>query len=218
MTEFENPRSFSRRSFVTGAAALTGAGLLAACSPQSQPEQGAEGEEGLAGTGGNEEIYAGACDGNCAGGCYLNIHVRDGKIVRTSARELPDPAYTRICSKGLSQVGRVYSSNRLLYPMKRVGERGSNDFERISWDEALDFIATKWKEITDQYGPGAMAIFNNSGHYSLCREVRTKTWTGVGPAGRAERRFPLPGVLRMWWARRRSVRAWTSAALTASPI
>lgn len=168
MTEFENPRSFSRRSFVTGAAALTGAGLLAACSPQSQPEQGAEGEEGLAGTGGNEEIYAGACDGNCAGGCYLNIHVRDGKIVRTSARELPDPAYTRICSKGLSQVGRVYSSNRLLYPMKRVGERGSNDFERISWDEALDFIATKWKEITDQYGPGAMAIFNNSGHYSLC--------------------------------------------------
>ena len=149
MTKIENPRSFSRRSFVAGAAALTGAGLLTACSPQSEAPADSANED-LAATGGNEEIFAGACDGNCAGGCYMNIHVRDGVIVRTSARELPDPQYTRICSKGLSQVGRVYSSHRLLYPMKRVGERGSDDFERISWDEALDFIATKWKEITDQ--------------------------------------------------------------------
>lgn len=166
MTESKTGMSFSRRNFIKGAAALTATGALVGCSPQT---------ENLSATGGEPEapqespdqIFGGACCANCAGGCYLNVHVRDGQIVRTSAREMPDPAYTRICSKGLSQVGRVYSSKRLLYPMKRVGERGSDDFERISWDEALDFIAAKWKEITDQYGPASIAFFNASGHYAL---------------------------------------------------
>lgn len=159
--------NLSRRGFIGGAAALTGAGLLSSCAPQPKSTSNGENAEDLAVTGGNEEIFAGACCGNCAGGCFLNVHVRDGQVVRTTARELPDPSYTRICSKGLSQVGRVYSSKRLLYPMKRVGERGSDDFERISWDEALETIAAKWKEIADQYGPAAMAIFNASGHYEL---------------------------------------------------
>lgn len=168
----------SRRSFIAGAAALTGAGLLASCMPQAQAVA-AEGDETQT-VAGNEEIFSGACCGNCAGGCFLNVHVRDGRIVRTTARDLPDPAYTRICSKGLSQVGRVYNANRLLYPMKRVGERGSDDFERISWDEALDFIATKWKEITDEFGPGAMAVFNNSGHYALASGSCGTTISSLG--------------------------------------
>lgn len=93
MTESKTGMSFSRRNFIKGAAALTATGALVGCSPQT---------ENLSATGGEPEapqespdqIFGGACCANCAGGCYLNVHVRDGQIVRTSAREMPDPAYT----------------------------------------------------------------------------------------------------------------------------
>ena len=50
--------------------------------------------------------------------------------------------------------------------MKRVGERGSNDFERISWDEALDTIAEKWKGYREEYGPTSIMFFLGSGNYA----------------------------------------------------
>ncbi len=59
-------------------------------------------------------------------------------------REMPDPQYNRICMKGLSHPYRIYSDERLKYPLRRAGERGSDEWERISWDEALDEIAEKW--------------------------------------------------------------------------
>lgn len=164
MTEIENPRSFSRRSFIKGAAAVTATGALVGCSAQS---------ENLSTTGENAggavpetEIYSGVCRGNCGGGCFLNVHVRDGQVVRTTARDMPDTQYNRICTKGLTHVGRIYGANRLLYPMKRVGERGSNDFERISWDEALDTIAEKWQGYIDEFGPTSIMMFMGSGNYA----------------------------------------------------
>lgn len=172
MTASNTATSFSRRSFIKGAAALSGAGLLVSCTPAENSGGNGGNDDGLASTGGNEEIFPVTC--GCGEHCWMNAHIRDGQLVRTSAREMPDPAYSRICMRGLSQVGRVYSSERVLYPMKRVGERGSDDFERISWDEALEFIASKWKEITDQYGPGAMIMANGAGRYTLangCTDV-----------------------------------------------
>ena len=62
----------------------------------------------------SDEIFSGACRGNCGGGCFLNVHVRDGQVVRTTARDMPDPQYNRICTKGLTHVGRVYGANRVL--------------------------------------------------------------------------------------------------------
>ena len=97
----------------------------------------------------------------------MNVHVRDGQVVRTSARDMPNTEYNRICPRGLTHVGRMYSSERVLYPMKRVGERGSNDFERISWDEALDTIAEKWKSYREQFGPKSIMFFYGSGNYAL---------------------------------------------------
>jgi anaerobic selenocysteine-containing dehydrogenase len=150
---------FSRRAFVKGTAVLTAAGVLAGCSAQTPGEGEAPPE-------GGDQIFAGACRGNCGGGCFLNIHVRDGQVVRTSARDLPNPDYNRICTKGLTHVGRIYGANRLLYPMKRVGARGSDEFERISWDEALETIGEKWNGYREQYGPSAIMFFLGSGNYS----------------------------------------------------
>lgn len=114
------------------------------------------------------EIYSGVCRGNCDCGCLLNVHVRDGQVVRTSARDLPDPSYNRICSKGLTQPARMYSANRLQYPMRRVGERGEGKFERISWDEAIEEITSKWQGYIDEFGPESIAVWHGSGNYAIC--------------------------------------------------
>ncbi len=161
MTETTSSRGFSRRSFIKGVAALTAAGALAGCTPKDDDKQQADPVVVV-----EDEIFAGACRGNCGGGCFLNVHVRDGQVVRTSARDLPDTKYNRICTRGLTHVGRMYSSQRVLYPMKRVGERGSDDFERISWDEALDMIATKWQGYIDEFGTNSIMFFLGSGNYA----------------------------------------------------
>lgn len=168
MTQTKAEPKFSRRSFIKGAAALSATGALAGCTPQ---------KEGLSETGEaattvgapETKYFAGSCAGNCTGGCALKVHVRDGQIVRFTAGDFPDPQYNRICSKGVSSVGRVYSSERVLYPMRRVegANRGDGEFERISWEEAIDEIATKWKGYTDQYGPEAVSLLYGSGNYHI---------------------------------------------------
>ncbi|MFD0702298.1 molybdopterin oxidoreductase [Slackia equolifaciens] len=151
-------RGFTRRNFIKGAALLTATGALAGCAPQTEGMQEATTEVKP------DEIYCGSCRGACMQGCQLNVHVRDGRVVRTSARELPDSRYTRICSKGLTQPFRMYSSERLQYPMKRVGERGEGKFERISWDEAIQTITDNWKKNIEEFGPASNVKCTNGGN------------------------------------------------------
>lgn len=157
-------RGFTRRSFIKGAATLTAAGLLTGCSANTEDLVEDSGSTVEAG---KEEIFAGACSGNCFGGCFLNVHVRDGQVVRFTARDMLDKRYNRICTKGLSHMGRIYSANRLQYPMRRVGERGAGEFERISWDEAIDEIATKWQGYRDEFGLESIAVMSQSGNLRL---------------------------------------------------
>lgn len=153
-------RGFTRRSFIKGAAALTASGMLAGCSAQMTELEDVSG----ASQAGTENIYQGVCRGFCTGGCALNLHVRDGVLVRTSAASMSDPAYQRICVKGLSEMYQVYAADRLQYPMRRTGERGSGEFERISWDEAISEIAETWQKIIEESGPQAIATFTDTGN------------------------------------------------------
>jgi molybdopterin-containing oxidoreductase family molybdopterin binding subunit len=82
--------------------------------------------------------------------CRLYAHVRDGKLVQTSAAPFPDPSYNRICLRGLSHPQRVNSKDRILHPMKRVGKRGENKFEQITWDEAIDILADNLNKIKEK--------------------------------------------------------------------
>jgi molybdopterin-containing oxidoreductase family molybdopterin binding subunit len=91
--------------------------------------------------------------------CGLLAHVKDGKLEKLEPADFPDPKFNRICLKGLSQIQQVYHPERLKYPMKRVGKRGEGKWQRISWDEALDTIATKLKKIMGKYGPTAVLWF-----------------------------------------------------------
>ncbi len=167
MTELTSGKSrgFTRRSFIAGAAALTAAGALSGCSAKTETLVEGAPDPSKAG---QEEIYYGACRGNCFGGCMLKLHVRDGQLVRTSAGESPDPKYNRICTRGLTHPERIYSADRVKYPMRRIGERGEGNFERISWDEAIEEITSKWKGYAAEFGPSSIAYFVASGNSGVC--------------------------------------------------
>ena len=93
----------------------------------------------------------------CHGGCILLAHVKDGKLVKMEGD--PDGPHNRgsICEKGNAAVQYVYSPYRLKYPLKRVGERGEGKWQRISWDEVLDTIVERMKEIRGKYGSHSLA-------------------------------------------------------------
>ncbi|MEG2533928.1 MAG: molybdopterin-dependent oxidoreductase, partial [Gordonibacter sp.] len=132
-------KPLGRRSFLKGSAAVAvaaGAGaFVAGCSPKTEekPADLAPKTPEEAG----EIVTPGVCRGGCGAGCQMNVHVRDGKIVKTSRREQSNPDTTRVCNRGLAHSLRVYAEDRLKYPMKRAGERGEGKWEQISWDEAV---------------------------------------------------------------------------------
>lgn len=88
------------------------------------------------------------CDANCAFTVTINP-----EGVATKVDGLPD------CPRGQMQLDRQYHKDRLLYPLKRIGPKGSGEFERISWDEALDTIATNLQRTKDQSGAPTVGFF-----------------------------------------------------------
>ncbi len=109
---------------------------------------------------GNEEIQKirTVCPAHCGiDACGILAHVKGDRVVKVEPADFPNPRYRRICLRGLSTLEVTYHPDRLKYPMKRVGKRGTGNFERISWDEALDTIAEKLKAIATKYGWPAVA-------------------------------------------------------------
>jgi molybdopterin-containing oxidoreductase family molybdopterin binding subunit len=93
------------------------------------------------------------CPAHCGiDACGILAHVKEDRVVKVEPADFPNPRYRRICLRGLSSLDITYHPDRLKYPMKRAGARGEGKFERISWDEALDTIADKFKEIAAKYG------------------------------------------------------------------
>ncbi|MBI5116053.1 molybdopterin-dependent oxidoreductase [Candidatus Poribacteria bacterium] len=106
------------------------------------------------------------CGHNCGGACLLIAHVEDGVIKRiTTDESLPDSIegpQLRACLKGRSYRQRIYHPDRLKFPVKRIGERGAGQFERVGWDEALDAIAQKMLDIKEKHGPTAIMNISHS--------------------------------------------------------
>lgn len=101
-----------------------------------------------------ESYFVGTCHGNCGGRCALKATVRDGKVVSTLPMDYTkENEGLRVgCVKGVSNPLRIYGPSRLLYPMKRAGERGSGEWEQISWDEAIELFANQLKTTMETYG------------------------------------------------------------------
>ena len=135
------------------------------------------------------------CPAHCGiDACGILAHVEGDRVVKVEPAEFPDPKMRRICLRGLCSLDITYHRDRLQYPMRRIGKRGEGRFERISWDEALDTIADKFRHIAAKYGWPAIAWVlggpgsgtTKFGAYlrlaSLTRSTRVSAW-GYGDAG-----------------------------------
>jgi anaerobic selenocysteine-containing dehydrogenase len=112
----------------------------------------------------SNEVFVSMC-GVCPSGCGVNVHLVDGRIERvTPLKEHPQGI---VCPRGLQAKEIVYSPDRLLYPQRRRGERGSGKFDRISWNDAYDIIVEKLNEIASLYGPEAVCIYTGRGNFEF---------------------------------------------------
>jgi anaerobic dimethyl sulfoxide reductase subunit A len=98
------------------------------------------------------------------------VHVKDGLIRRIETDDRPDDTVAdpqlRACIRGRSYRHRQHHADRLKYPLKRSGERGSGEFERIGWDEATDLVAENLTRIKEQYGNTSLYVPYGTGSYN----------------------------------------------------
>ncbi len=136
------------------------------------PSGDGAGEGGQTGAEGAGEWKTGACMNNCSCGssrCLLRVYVEDGVPLKIRTDEQDEDSIEvpqrRACPRGRAQISNMMSPARIKYQMKRKGwspdnpngeMRGKDEWERISWEEALDYIAAEVKKTVDQYGSRAI--------------------------------------------------------------
>ena len=164
----------SRRSFL-GLAGATGVGVaLTGCAPAAKQEEPAA--DSLPATGGDpldyDTVSWSACHVNCGSRCPLKAYVKDGQVVRIDIDSDGDDEFgpgkiyqMRSCVRGRTNRQRIYSPDRIQKPLKRVEgtKRGEGKYEEITWDEAINLIATTMKEIKEEYGNDAFYIQYGTG-------------------------------------------------------
>lgn len=161
MSGSETKRSgLTRRGFLKATGAVAGAAALSGLA-------GCANEEGssLAATGEEERHYARCMWSGCMH-CGSWVTVRDGVVVKREP-DPDEPFNNRPCLRGYSQIQRLYHPNRIKYPMKRVGERGSGEWERISWEQAIQEITDKWKGYMEESGPQSITLYPGTSNGGL---------------------------------------------------
>ena len=160
----------NRRSFLKWSAVVGGsAALVSTTTPLGIPGTRATlavADDGMPGV--DKTVWS-ACTVNCGSRCPLRLQVKDGTVVRvltdnTGGDELGSQQ-VRACVRGRSIRHRIYNPDRLKRPMKRKPgtKRGEEQWEEISWDQALDEITDKMKEIKAEYGNEAFYINYGTG-------------------------------------------------------
>src|SRR5262245_11104961 len=109
----------------------------------------------------------GVCPHDCPDTCAWQVTVKDG--IATELAGDPDHPFTRggLCAKVKHYLERVYSPNRILYPLRRVGKKGEGNFERVTWDDALQAITSQLKAIIAENGPTAILPYSYMGTQGL---------------------------------------------------
>jgi anaerobic selenocysteine-containing dehydrogenase len=112
-------------------------------------------------------IVRSACPHDCPDTCAMLSTVVDGKV--TAVRGDPKHPFTRgaLCPKVRDYEQRTYHRERILHPLRRIGAKGSAQFERISWDDALAQIGARYTDIIGEYGAEAILPCNYLGQQGL---------------------------------------------------
>jgi DMSO reductase family type II enzyme molybdopterin subunit len=155
----------SRRNFLVGSSAAALSLRYAAAVGQEAPAQQPYGrwEDLMRQKWTWDRVVKGTHGTNCTGNCAFNVYVRNGIVWREEqqaeyGRSEDAPDYgPRGCQKGLRHAKYMYGPQRVLYPMKRAGERGEGRWQRISWDQAMDEIADRFIDYSVAHGPRSIS-------------------------------------------------------------
>ena len=160
----------TRREFAKTAAVTAAAAAFAASAPHAlaQGSEQASATPPVAKTAmeilgipndGQEHKVRSCCRGCGKMECGVYVVVKDGRAIRVEGDEGSLQSMGNCCTKSQSSVQAAYHPDRLMYPMKRTNPKGSADpgWVRISWDEAIETVVSKFKEIQEQYGGEAIA-------------------------------------------------------------
>ena len=99
----------------------------------------------------------------CHGGCGVLIYLKNGKVEKIAGDPDCPINHGTLCSKGLASAQLAYHPDRLTHPVKRVGEKGSGEWERISWDEALNTIAERLLAYREAFGAESVVLGYGTG-------------------------------------------------------
>ena len=130
----------------------------------------------------------GACPHDCPDTCGVITEVEDGRAVAFGPA--PDNPVTDgwLCVKVRNYLEHVHHPDRLTHPLRRTGAKGSGAWERISWDDAVGEIATRWTAIADESGAEAILPYSYSGTLGVVQAgiASERLWNRLG-ASRLQR-------------------------------
>src|SRR5262245_42027374 len=113
-----------------------------------------------------ETVSPGTCPHYCPYTFALRVTVRGGRVVRVQGDPDHPPTHGALCNKVSRYAERTQSPERVLHPLKRVGPKGSGRFQRIGWDEALDTVATRLRDVAAR-DPQAIVPYSYAGTMGL---------------------------------------------------
>lgn len=136
-------------------------------------------------TTGEVTMVRGACPHDCPDTCATWTEVRDGVAVSFTGDGAHPITQGWLCAKVRPYLDRVYHPDRLKHPMRRVGPKGSGEWQRISWDEALAEISDRWKSIIAEDGAAAILPYSYSGTLGLLQNLVavTRLFNRMGASG-----------------------------------
>ncbi|MEA4896531.1 MAG: molybdopterin-dependent oxidoreductase [Oscillospiraceae bacterium] len=97
--------------------------------------------------------------------CGVSAYVKDGRLLKVEGSNEHPYSHGSICTKGAAYKGYLYRKDRILHPLRRVGSRGSGEFEEISWEEALEYTAGQLNRLKRQHGADSVLFMNGYGKW-----------------------------------------------------
>ena len=119
------------------------------------------------------ETFFGACPHDCPDTCAMVYEVQDGKLVEVKGNKEHPITRGTLCVKLKDFHDHHVNPDRLMYPLRRSGPKGSKQFERITWDEAISEIGRRWRAIIAEYGSQAIMPYSYLGNMGLVQGINS---------------------------------------------
>src|SRR3954454_12771749 len=132
--------------------------------------------------GGPASVIETACPLDCPDACSLAVTVQHGKVITIDGSHKNPVTDGYICAKVRKFGDRVYGPDRLLYPAVRSGRKGSGQFTRVTWDEAIDLVASRFEKARDEAGAESILPYSYGGSNGLLTQdnIDAQLWRRFG--------------------------------------